>query len=100
MDGSGREDYEDGRVYIGDFKEGKKWGYGKMMYSKELKQYEGPWVDNLKNGNGVETNFRTNTKRTGEWKDGKWVRWISAVLKVEVMPDAREISADVTNLNV
>jgi len=79
MDGLGREDYEDGRVFIGEFKDGKKHGSGKMMYSKEMKQYEGPWVDNLKHGVGLEFNFRTNSKRQGEWKNGKWVRWLSAV---------------------
>jgi len=63
MDGQGREDYEDGRVFIGEFKEGKKHGKGKLMYTKEMKQYEGPWVDNLKHGVGFEYNFRMNSKR-------------------------------------
>ena len=37
MEGHGREEYEDGRVYIGEYKNGKKHGAGTMTYEKEKK---------------------------------------------------------------
>jgi hypothetical protein len=78
MEGHGREEFTDGRVYEGEFKQGKKNGHGTMTYEKEKKQYIGPWVNNLKHGSGIELNLRSNTYREGEWADGKWVKWTSA----------------------
>jgi hypothetical protein len=48
-----------------------------MTYEREKKQYIGPWEKNLKNGIGMELNLKGNTKRIGEWRKGKWMRWTS-----------------------
>jgi hypothetical protein len=83
MAGYGREEHEDGRVYIGEFKSGKKHGTGTMTYEKEKKQYTGPWENNLKHGIGIELNLKGNTRRVGEWKKGKWMRWLSNTQRIE-----------------
>ena len=77
MEGYGREEHEDGRIYIGEFRLGKKHGQGTITYEREKKQYVGPWENNLKHGVGFELNFKSNTKRFGEWRKGKWIRWIA-----------------------
>ena len=77
MEGQGREEFDDGRVYDGAFRKGRKHGEGTMTYEKEKKQYIGPWEKNLKHGIGVELNLKGNTKRMGEWRKGKWIRWLS-----------------------
>lgn len=40
------------------------------------KQYTGEWLNNLKHGMGFETNLVGHTKRNGEWKKDKLVRWL------------------------
>ena len=42
------------------------------------KQYSGEWENNLKHGIGYEINLVGLTKRKGEWKKGKWFRWLSS----------------------
>ena len=60
--------YENGDKYIGQFKNGKKHGKGKMFYS-DKNFYDGEWFNDLKNGQGQQTfangdvyegNFRNN----------------------------------------
>ena len=77
MEGHGTEVWNDGKVYVGNFKKGRKHGQGVMTYPNN-KQYRGPWVRNLKHGTGVEVNTKVNTQRVGEWRKGKWIRWVSA----------------------
>ena len=31
----------------------------------------------------MEVNLKVNTQRVGEWRRGKWVRWISATQKID-----------------
>ena len=37
---------------------------------------------NKKHGEGYEVNLKTNTQRKGEWRHGKWVRWLSKTQRV------------------
>lgn len=82
MDGAGREVWDDGQVYEGQFVRGRKHGEGTMVYANRRK-YEGPWEKDERHGVGVETNLKVGTFRVGEWRRGKWVRWISATQKVD-----------------
>ena len=52
-----------------------------MTYPNQT-QYKGAWLKNKKHGAGVELNLKVNTQRVGEWRRGKWVRWISATQKI------------------
>ena len=45
--------YENGREYIGQFKNGKREGYG-IMYFPDGGRYEGNWENNLSHGKGIE----------------------------------------------
>lgn len=88
MEGFGTETWQDGKVYTGQFKKGRKNGDGTMTYPNH-KQYRGPWVKNQKHGTGVEINLKVNTKRVGEWRRGKWIRWLSATHKVDPNDNGR-----------
>jgi hypothetical protein len=59
-----------------------------MSYEREKKQYIGPWENNLKHGVGTEVNFNANTRRRGEWKAGKWLKWVSSAEPID--PALRE----------
>ena len=45
--------YENGRKYIGQFKNGKREGYG-IMYFPDGGRYEGKWENDLAHGKGIE----------------------------------------------
>ena len=45
--------YENGRKYIGQFKNGKREGYG-IMYFPDWGRYEGNWENGLAHGKGIE----------------------------------------------
>mmetsp|Transcript_106353 Transcript_106353/g.317866 ORF Transcript_106353/g.317866 Transcript_106353/m.317866 type:complete len:235 (-) Transcript_106353:97-801(-) len=99
-DGQGRQTWQDGRVYEGQFRNGKFHGYGHMEWHMPdgLMVYEGQYVDDLKDGEGryiwpdgrmYEGQWKqghrsgratyTNSlgqKREGIWKDDKVERWL------------------------
>ena len=82
MDGVGTEVWLDGKTFTGFYVLGRKQGEGTMTYPNK-KQYRGPWEKNQKHGVGIELNLKVNTQRVGEWRRGKWVRWLSATQKVD-----------------
>ena len=61
--------FQDGNIYIGEWKDYKRDGYGIFTYSNGNK-YEGQWIDGKKNGHGIFTNKYGN-KYDGQWKDDK-----------------------------
>ena len=81
MDGFGSEASKDGKVYMGTFQNGQKHGEGMMTYSNQ-KQYRGEWHKNMKHGTGVEINLIIKSQRSGEWRHGTWMRWISGTQKI------------------
>jgi junctophilin len=54
-------------VYMGEWKQDKRTGYGIAERSDGLK-YEGEWFNNKKNGYGVTT-FKDGTKEEGKYKN-------------------------------
>ncbi len=76
VQGKGKEVWSDGKEYVGDFVNGKKQGQG-VLSIPNAKQYSGEWSNNLKHGIGFEMNLVGGTRRKGEWKKGKWFRWLS-----------------------
>jgi len=75
-----------------------------MTYEKDKKQYIGPWEKNLKHGIGVELNLKGNTKRMGEWRKGKWIRWLSNTQRIDDLMRDRMLNssnmADVTHMGI
>merc|ERR1711998_520540 len=61
--------YSDGRVYVGQVKDGKAHGFGKMTYANG-NVYVGDWKDDKKDGKGTYTCADGNVY-DGEWKDDK-----------------------------
>ena len=59
--------FENGATYIGKWKDGKRNGYGKIMYL-DGSQYEGFWRDNIAEGNGRLIHA------DGDIYDGQWMR--------------------------
>lgn len=53
-----------------------------MTYPNQ-KQYNGPWQRNQKHGTGIEINLKVNTQRVGEWRNGRWMRWLSSTQKID-----------------
>mmetsp|Transcript_46551 Transcript_46551/g.101330 ORF Transcript_46551/g.101330 Transcript_46551/m.101330 type:complete len:213 (+) Transcript_46551:74-712(+) len=72
QDGQGRQTWSDGRVYEGQFQNGRFSGTGKMVWhtQKGMLVYEGQYKDDLKHGQGkfVWPDGRTYD---GEWSQGK-----------------------------
>jgi len=70
--GRGKQTWSDGRVYDGQFQNGKFAGSGRMLWhtNKGLLTYEGEYKDDLKDGKGkfVWADGRTYD---GEWRGGK-----------------------------
>lgn len=58
-----------GIIYIGDFVNDKKEGYGIQQYSTGDK-YVGQWKDNKQSGNGT-MRYITGDEYCGSWKEGK-----------------------------
>jgi len=77
-DGHGVQKWQDGRMYDGQFKEGKFHGQGRMEWNMKngLMVYEGQYVDDLKDGKGRYT-WPDGRAYDGEWKRGQ--RWGKAV---------------------
>ena len=63
----------DGENYVGEFKNGKFNGHGKLTWS-DGKKYVGEWKNGKRNGQGTQT-WLDGRKYVGEYKDGKtWNR--------------------------
>jgi hypothetical protein len=71
--------YENGRKYIGQFKNGKREGYG-IMFFPDGGRYEGNWDNDLANGKGIEY-YRNGDRYEGEYvkdeEDGEGVYYYS-----------------------
>ncbi|XP_046390944.1 MORN repeat-containing protein 3-like [Ischnura elegans] len=67
-DGYGRQIYENGDVYIGNWSEGKCSGHGRMWY-KNGDFYEGDWINNKPHGYGIFVHVN-GCRYEGEWMNG------------------------------
>lgn len=57
-------------LYEGNFKDGKKNGYGILFDKKTHKTYEGNFLNDKKNGKGTEYNSDLNYYYEGNWENG------------------------------
>lgn len=76
MHGHGLMTYADGSKYEGEFKEGKKAGQGTRFFASG-DRYVGTFKNNVMNGTGIYFSMSGQTKRQGEWLDGKRVSWLT-----------------------
>ena len=68
--GYGTYKLNDGRVYVGNFKNGTADGYGTMTF-KNGNKYQGNWKDGDLDGYGTYT-LKDGAKYQGNYKDGKY----------------------------
>jgi len=68
--GRGRQEFPDGRVYDGEWKDGKFHGYGKMIWPDGF-VYQGEWKDNMRHGRGEMTHFPSGYQYVGSWQNDK-----------------------------
>ena len=61
--------YDNGDVYVGERKDGKKHGRGTYKF-KDGRKYEGEWKDDRKHGRGT-FRYVDGGKYEGEWKDDR-----------------------------
>jgi hypothetical protein len=65
-----RYKWSDGKTYYGQYKKGKRHGFGKQKYNNG-NSYEGEWKNDKKDGSGVMT-YKTNGQvYRGNWKGNK-----------------------------
>ena len=112
MNGYGTHHYEDGRAYLGQWKEGEKSGYGIFIYSDGVRyhgqhredkkcgygiyywtdgrKYEGYWSKGKQHGIGIYTLTTKNEARFGLWEQGKRKLWFNEEQKDAI--DRRQLN--------
>ena len=87
IEGEGEMTWEDGRNYTGQFKDGKEDGQGTYRWANG-NMYIGKFMDGKMSGFAIFINMEEQTKRHGEWKDGKRIQWLSSpeAINVEASP--------------
>jgi len=67
--GRGKQNYPNGDVYVGCFKEDKRGGIGRLTLSGDAGSYLGEWDNDERNGKGSWT-YPNKDVYVGTWKDG------------------------------
>lgn len=65
----GRIRWDDGSIYMGQWKDGKMHGRGMMKWSDGA-TYEGEWNEGRRSGFGIYT-WKSGTRYMGQWKDNR-----------------------------
>ncbi|RZF32994.1 hypothetical protein LSTR_LSTR008707 [Laodelphax striatellus] len=68
LEGKGRLDWPDGKLYVGAFRCSQPHGHGRM-HTPSLCEYDGQWRDGLQNGYGC-TKYNNGDVYEGYYKDG------------------------------
>ncbi len=68
----GTETWENGRKYVGEFKDGKRHGQGIYIMS-DGSSYAGKWEGSMPNGEGIYT-FADGKIEKGIWKMGELIK--------------------------
>mmetsp|Transcript_21808 Transcript_21808/g.61386 ORF Transcript_21808/g.61386 Transcript_21808/m.61386 type:complete len:144 (-) Transcript_21808:94-525(-) len=68
FEGRGRKVWPDGTVYDGEWKAGRKHGYG-ILEEANGRRYEGAWRDGQRHGVGSQI-FDASTRYEGRWENG------------------------------
>ena len=76
MDGKGKFEWPDGRIYVGEYLEDKKHGYGEFLWPGGEKKYEGFWENDQPHGRGILI------ERGGEKKTGNFFKILKYIFQV------------------
>eukprot|EP00347_Sterkiella_histriomuscorum_P018187 403346458 len=77
IDGEGEMKWANGSEYWGQFKDGKEDGEGTYRYPNG-NLYIGKFKDGKQCGYAIYIDIEAQTKRHGEWRDGKRTQWLSS----------------------
>jgi hypothetical protein len=66
----GKMVYKDGRIFVGDWKDGKRHGYGKMKFP-DGRKFDGPWKEDKMDGPGGVMKYPDGRSYRGDWKDSQ-----------------------------
>ena len=61
-------EYINGDRYEGQWREGMRWGFGKLRFQKDGESYEGEWFKDLMHGNGIFMDRKG--MQEGSWDKG------------------------------
>ena len=75
MNGKGKFEWPDGRIYDGEYKNDKKEGHGVFTWP-DGRQYDGNWKNGRQDGEGKFYNPKNKQWKKGIWKEGKRIKWI------------------------
>ncbi|KAJ6253133.1 hypothetical protein M0813_13469 [Anaeramoeba flamelloides] len=67
INGNGKWQYPNGDVYLGEFKDAQRHGFG-ILKCMDHSFYFGNWLNNLKNGNGKQI-YSNGDKFNGKWEN-------------------------------
>merc|ERR1712151_106665 len=70
--------WPDGRIYEGDFCDGKKHGEGTLTWP-DGRSYSGQWCEGKQHGTAIACTAQ-GLKRSSQWRHGKFVEWIGDVI--------------------
>lgn len=76
IEGEGESKWVDGREYQGHYRNGKEDGEGKFKFANG-NIYIGKFKEGKMNGFAIFISQEDQTKRHGEWRDGKRIAWLS-----------------------
>merc|ERR1719330_1259592 len=71
--------WSDGRIYEGEFYDGKKHGVGTLKWP-DGRSYSGQWLEGKQHGTAIACTAR-GLKRSSEWKNGKFLEWVGGVVE-------------------
>lgn len=73
MQGMGNFTWEDGRMYLGEYRNDLKHGQGTFQWP-DGRKYIGGWSEGKQHGRG--TFVKDGGKREGIWELGKRIKWL------------------------
>ena len=76
MNGKGKFEWPDGRIYDGEYKNDKKEGHGDFTWP-DGRKYDGNWKNGKQDGEGKFYNPKIKQWKKGIWKEGKRIKWIN-----------------------
>lgn len=97
--GFGKMTYVSGNVYEGNWEKGKKSGYGKMIYASG-NVYEGEWKNNKRNGFGRMIYKKDNSVKEGTWVNDKFVvtdNDLNNPQDIDNIENEEDVTCDITN---
>ncbi len=75
MNGFGRFEWPDGKIYEGEYVNDKKEGFGIINWP-DGRIYKGNWKNGKQHGEGDYYNPKTKEWKKGLWEYGKRIKWI------------------------